>query len=134
MPKFPAPTHGEAGSGLRPYVQIRDAIYNIPMSATHQHMISESKKPYLLTPYSDRSFAKCITTTGGQFNHHPSGQRKYNLRELACLQSFPTHHVFSTRGIVVAMKQVGNAVPPRLAKAWFEEIIKSLKETDGVRD
>ena len=93
-------------------------------------MVSESRKPYTLTPFSADSFAKCITTTGGQFNHHPSGMRKYNVREMACLQGFPFEHAFSTSGLGVAMKQVGNAVPPTLGKPWFEEVIRSLRETD----
>lgn len=131
MPKFPKATHGESGSGLKPYVKIRDVIYNIPRSAKNQNMLSESRKPYLLTPFSDDSFAKCITTSGGQFNHHPSGTRKYNVREMACLQGFPMNHVFNDTSLTVAMKQVGNAVPPTLGRPWFEGIIKSLIETDG---
>jgi DNA (cytosine-5)-methyltransferase 1 len=132
LPKFPEATHGDAGSGLKPYVKIRDVIYNIPPSATHQDMISESKTPELLIAFSGDSLAKCITTSGGQFNHHPSGWRKYNVREMACLQGFPTHHAFSTGNIGPAMKQIGNAVPPTLGKPWFEAIIKSLRETDGI--
>jgi DNA (cytosine-5)-methyltransferase 1 len=114
-------------------VKIRDVINNIPSSATHQNMISVSKSPHLLIPFPDDSFAKCITTSGGQNNYHPSGRRRYNVREMACLQGFPTHHDFSTQGIVIATRQVGNAVPPTLCKPWFETIIKSLKETDGIQ-
>ncbi|ERF68190.1 hypothetical protein EPUS_05271 [Endocarpon pusillum Z07020] len=130
LPKFPRATHGENGSGLKPYVKIRDVIYNIPSTAKNQNMLSESKKPYLLTPFSDDSFAKCITTSGGQFNHHPSGERRYNVREMACLQGFPTNHAFNNHSITIATRQVGNAVPPTLAKPWLEGIIKSLRETD----
>jgi DNA (cytosine-5)-methyltransferase 1 len=131
LPKFPAPTHGEPGSGLKPYVKIKDAINNIPQEATHQDMISDSRNPDTLTPFSEDSFAKCITTSGGQYNHHPSGERKYSVREMACLQGFPTNHAFSESGIGQAMRQVGNAVPPTLAKAWFEKVIESLRETDN---
>jgi DNA (cytosine-5)-methyltransferase 1 len=134
LPRFPEETHGEAGSGLRPFVKIRDVIYNIPAHACHQNMISGTRNPQSLTPFSDDSFAKCITTSGGQLNHHPSGERKYSVRELACLQGFPIEHVFSMDGIGVATKQVGNAVPPPLGKIMFETIIKSLKETDGIRN
>jgi DNA (cytosine-5)-methyltransferase 1 len=94
-------------------------------------MLSESRKPYLLKPFSDDDFAKCITTGGGQFNHHPSGLRKYSIRELACLQGFPSYHAFNENSITIATKQVGNAVPPTLAKPWFEGIIRSLEETDA---
>ncbi len=132
LPKFPERTHGEAGSGLKPYVKIKDVVYNIPFSATHQNMIPVSRNPGLLTPFSANSFAKCITTGGGQNNHHPEGYRKYSVREMACLQGFPPDHHFHMHGIGVAMRQVGNAVPPTLGKPWFERVVKSLKETDGI--
>jgi DNA (cytosine-5)-methyltransferase 1 len=131
LPRFPKATHGETGSGLKPYIKIRDVIYNIPLSAKNQGMLSESRKPYLLSPFSDDSFAKCITTGGGQENHHPSGLRKYSIREMACLQGFPLDHAFNDKSITIAMRQVGNAVPPTLAKPWFEGIIKSLRVTDA---
>lgn len=35
-------------------------------------------------------------------------------------------------GITKAKKQIGNAVPPLLAKAMFRAVVKSLKKTDGV--
>lgn len=93
-------------------------------------MISETRNPESLAPFSPNRLAKCITTGGGQENHHPSGGRNYNVRELACLQGFPAHHAFSTGSIGDAKRQVGNAVPPTLGKIWYEKIIESLKVTD----
>jgi DNA (cytosine-5)-methyltransferase 1 len=134
LPHFPAPTHGGPGSGLLPFVKIRDVIYSIPVTAPNQNMAFACKSPHLLQPYSDDSLAKCITTSGGQHNHHPSGTRYYNVRECACLQGFPAYHGFSTRRVGVAMRQVGNALPPPLGKSMFEPIVASLKETDGITE
>ena len=131
MPRFPKPTHGDVGFGLKPYVKVGEAIANIPTWATNQAEMSLPRKPELLQAFSPDSFAKCISTTGGQHNNHFSGTRNYNARELARLQSFPDDHVFSS-GIGPAKKEIGNAVPPKLCKPWFETIIKSLRETDGI--
>jgi DNA (cytosine-5)-methyltransferase 1 len=129
LPKFPEPTHGDVGSGLKPFVKIRDAITNIPRHATLQSLMSQSRNPRLLTPYSADTFAKTITCGGGQKNYHPSGGRHYNARELASLQGFPPHHHFAPT-IQLAKRQIGNAVPPPLGKLMFESVIKSLQETD----
>jgi DNA (cytosine-5)-methyltransferase 1 len=73
---------------------------------------------------------RAMTTSGGQ-NYHPSGKRDFTLREYACLQGFPLEHVF--RGNYVK-KQIGNAVPPCVAKVLFESIKKDLDLADGVVD
>lgn len=55
---------------------------------------------------------------------HPSQNRGLSVREAARLQSFPDHYVF--RGSIgFQQQQVGNAVPPLLAKAVFEAIAQS---------
>jgi len=48
--------------------------------------------------------------------HHPSNQRRMTVRELATIQSFPDHFVFSGTK-TAAYRQVANAVPPRLGEA-----------------
>ena len=66
-------------------------------------------------------------------NYHPSGKRNYTIRELASLQTFPIIHSFAgARGVTAARHQIGNAVPPVLARALFRTIVRSLKESDGV--
>jgi DNA (cytosine-5)-methyltransferase 1 len=53
---------------------------------------------------------------------HPFEDRGLSVREAARLQSFPD--TFSFRGSVNEMQQqIGNAVPPLLAKALFERIL-----------
>ncbi|MFZ2726449.1 MAG: DNA cytosine methyltransferase [Methylococcaceae bacterium] len=54
---------------------------------------------------------------------HPQQDRGLSLREAARLQSFPDTYQFCGN-ISNMQQQVGNAVPPLLAKAIFEQIIK----------
>ena len=54
---------------------------------------------------------------------HPTENRGLSVREAARLQSFPdTFHFHGTIGF--QQEQVGNSVPPLLAKAIFEQLIK----------
>jgi DNA (cytosine-5)-methyltransferase 1 len=58
---------------------------------------------------------------------HPTQNRGLSVREAARLQSFPDSYTF-TGSIGFQQQQVGNAVPPLLAKAVFEQIVKSSKK------
>lgn len=58
---------------------------------------------------------------------HPSQNRGLSIRERARLQSFPDNYEF-LGGIVQCRVQTGNAVPPLLAKAIGEEILKVLDQ------
>ncbi|MEN6374083.1 MAG: DNA cytosine methyltransferase [Smithella sp.] len=55
---------------------------------------------------------------------HPTQNRGLSVREAARLQSFPDWYEFKG-SIGFQQQQVGNAVPPKLAKAVFLTIIKS---------
>ena len=59
---------------------------------------------------------------------HPSGTRDFTHREFACLQGFPLEHRFGSTSV---KKQIGNAVPPPVARAILERVKKALMEEDG---
>ena len=54
---------------------------------------------------------------------HPIQDRGLSVREAARLQSFPDKFVFSG-SLMHIQQQIGNAVPPLLAKAVFERILE----------
>lgn len=73
--------------------------------------------------------ARFDSFTRGMFGH-PEQIRSVTLREGAMLQTFPNDFVFAGNKVDIA-RQIGNAVPPKLAMAVGKEIIryyqKSLK-------
>lgn len=109
---------------------IHDAIHDLPESTSH-HNVDKLLKAWSLaghhTPYDPHGPARTITCNGGESNYHPSGLRRFTPREVACLQTFPLSFEFSHRNV---RKQIGNAVPPKLAEAIYREISRSLRQTD----
>ena len=64
---------------------------------------------------------------------HPFQDRGLSVREAARLQSFPDKFVFKG-SLMHIQQQIGNAVPPLLAKAVFEKIVeyKFIKDDFGI--
>lgn len=64
-----------------------------------------------------------IATSCGRFTH-PEENRGLSLKEGATLQTFPKNYVF-VGGLVSVAKQIGNAVPPEMARRIALSIIKN---------
>ncbi len=69
---------------------------------------------------------RCISYSNGRFGH-PEQHRAISIREAACLQTFPEDFVL--KGNMGSMaRQIGNAVPVRLAELIGRCFINHLKE------
>lgn len=133
LPQFPKPTHG-LGSGLKEFETINSIISRIPPGAPDhdvQAALDRGLRDGGRIPFDPNQPARTVTCGGGEFNYHPSGRRGFTNREFACLQTFPIRYRFGPREI---RKQIGNAVPPILARAIYREILKSLRKTDQEED
>ncbi len=81
--------------------------------------------------------APCKAVTSGAISEfvHPSEDRFVTLRECARVQTFPDWYVFEG-SLVQVSRQVGNAVPPLLARVIADSLRRDLdtggtSETDG---
>ena len=59
---------------------------------------------------------------------HPTKNRRYSVREIARIQSFPNDFIFIGQSLPKIYKMIGNAVPPRLAKVIANSISKTLQQ------
>lgn len=65
---------------------------------------------------------RCLSYSNGRYGH-PDEDRAISLREAACLQTFPRDFMFE--GTLTSKgRQVGNAVPPLLARRIAEALLK----------
>lgn len=65
---------------------------------------------------------RCTSYSNGRFGH-PTQDRAISLREAACLQTFPRSFAFCGSRVSRA-RQVGNAVPPLMAKAVAKVLLR----------
>lgn len=92
----------------------------------------KGKDDYFRDVYGRMSWDKpapTITTkfhslSNGRFGH-PEEDRAISLREGATLQTFPLNYVFKGPSIASISRQIGNAVPPELARRIGAYIIKN---------
>ena len=66
---------------------------------------------------------------------HPTENRRYTVREVARIQTFPDTYKFITdtpKNVTAMYKVIGNAVPVNLANAIAEAIMEQVfKRTEG---
>lgn len=73
----------------------------------------------------------CVMVSKGRFGH-PEQNRAISLREAARLQTFPDEFMFAGNFGQIA-QQIGNAVPPLLAKRAAESLLKAVEGKEKVR-
>lgn len=72
---------------------------------------------------------RCNSLSNGRFGH-PEQDRAISVREAALLQTFPRRYMFC--GSMTSMaRQIGNAVPPRLAEVFGRHFVKHFEEHCG---
>ena len=74
--------------------------------------------------------SRCSDVYSGRFIH-PEQDRGISLREAAALQTFRDDYEFFGTSITGIARQIGNAVPVKLAKHLGESILNSLKSRKG---
>jgi DNA (cytosine-5)-methyltransferase 1 len=128
--EYPEPTHNADGSAkLEKWVTVGEALSTLPNPDEPNNIPNHeySKYKLLFNGYighrniDPNKPAPTVTARGDDKGgvvvlHHPSNQRRMSCRELATVQSFPVDYVFSGNRSSV-YRQIGNAVPPRLAYA-----------------
>lgn len=140
--KFPPkPTHSRSGSELKKWVSIGATLsalpdpghedpFKIPNHSGTKYKIRNNG--YLGHREIDPDMpSPTITARGDERGgvviiHHPNNSRRLTVREAALVQTFPLNFKFvgsNTSGY----RQIGNAVPPRLAEVVAKSILASIK-------
>ncbi|MCJ1447404.1 MAG: hypothetical protein MMC23_007915 [Stictis urceolatum] len=131
LPGCPQPTHTQSpspGSNLLPWITEREAVSAIPIpwidhDPTNMKLIDNKEES------SGDKIGRTLLTQNRRLHHE--GWRRYTIRELACLQSFPLHHEFGHgQSERQKEKQIGNAVPPAGFAKILSHIRLSLEEDD----
>lgn len=141
----PTPTHSCESSlwnQLKPWVTIGEALKNIPdpdkPNNLKNHTYSKFKlkfNGYLGNRAIDPNKPAPTVTARGDSKggvvvlHHPNNQRRMSVRELASTQSFPLDFEFIGTNSS-AYRQIGNAVPPKMAFAIAKQFINNKSENE----
>lgn len=149
---FPKPTHSEAGSrgGLagatQPWVTLRDAIRDLPDPVSPaagkwpNHRFQAGARAY--PGHTGSPLDKPAKALKAGAHGVPGGEnmilfadgsvRYLSVRESARVQTFPDSYVF-LGGWSEAMRQLGNAVPVKLAEIVARSIYRALAgQADGI--
>lgn len=121
-----------------PAQKVQDRIKHVPQGGNWQDVPEElwptNRKNRHSSAYKrlDPQTQSCTIDTGNAHSNyfHPVYNRIPTIRESARLQSFPDSFEFQgPRGS--KYRQIGNAVPPLLAKAIADAIMKILEDEDN---
>lgn len=134
-PRWRDPTQKTIDCELRRPRTLRDTIGAgvIPPTARHQSLQffrdgeREPKSKW------DTPLTHTVLAGGGAYDIHPDRVRRFTVRELACIQTFPHTHNF-VGSPVDKKKQIGNAVPPLFAQQILRSVRKSLESEDKRRE
>ena len=138
---YPEPTHSEQESMFcRKWVSVAEAFDGIPDPDKPNKIPNHVYSKYKITfngylghrPIDANKPAPTVTARGDSRGGvvilpHPNGLRRMTCRELATIQSFPLDYQF-VGGISSVCRQIGNAVPPMLAKAVAEQFNHLISE------
>lgn len=115
-------------------VKTKKIISLVPEGGNYKNLppeFADTRKVHIAWTRLDGS-APCTTIDTGHRHHfHPKENRVLTVRESARVQSFPDGFIF--KGSKTSQyRQVGNAVPPLLARKIAEKVKEAL--SDNIRD
>lgn len=128
--RFPEPTHSRFGEGpTAKWIGVAEALAHIPDPSETTDIPNHVCSKYKLNfngylghrPLNPDAPAPTVTARGDDKGGvvilpHPNAMRRMTGRELAAVQSFPDNYRFYGP-LSSVYRQIGNAVPPRLAEA-----------------
>ncbi|KAL9089216.1 MAG: hypothetical protein Q9159_002687 [Coniocarpon cinnabarinum] len=130
LPRAPPPTYGPNSEALVPYRTINECINHLnPTIHTHHDPNWDDLNE--VDPDSGDVVLRTIIMCTGTKCRHPGG-RPFTIRELATLSTFPDDFAFPNGLDKKSMlRQIGNSVPPAVAKALMESVKATLEKENA---
>jgi site-specific DNA-cytosine methylase len=127
LPRFPEPTHGSKGSGLHPFVTVKEALSNIPEDLPH-HDVGARQTQRKMVSWDDNQVLKDTLTTSA-YPCHPSALRDLTVREFLKLNAFPDEFEMVGKWSD-CRKQIADSIPPGPFAVFLKEVVRTLGDTD----